>query len=52
MGFNGSFSGSGGGGAGMVGARFQMYAETSGNAYRLGITAHSGAASATPPWGA
>lgn len=39
-------------GAGMIGARFQMYAESSANAYRLGITAHSGAASATPPWGA
>lgn len=39
-------------GAGMVGARFQMYAAFVENAYRLGILAHSGAASATPPWGA
>lgn len=38
-------------GAGMIGARFQMYAETSANTYYMGILAHSGSATATPPWG-
>lgn len=37
-----------GAGAGMIGARFQMYAETAANAYNMGILAHS--ATTSPPW--
>lgn len=37
-------------GAGMVGIRFQMYTEGPNSAYVVGMTAHTGAASASLPW--